>query len=330
MKRLVLFLFATHYVHSALALTYNIESLQGSTLRIVGIKAQVELQRSNQRQTTVQVEGAEEAQLIGLANDNLWQMKTTKTNQGTTLQFSAKNREKIAGMPKLQIVISGIAVPVEVFLTNGQIRASKWNQNLSVTLTEGSVAAAETEGRLKLSVHKGSFSVRQHEGPINVDSYNTNGALQNVRGNIEVSNFLGQTKIEDVEGSCFVRSYKGVIDVVRGKGSFEFDNGNGTLNAQKFQGRIVGTEQDGNAHLVLSPDEDVKIDAGAGRVSLQVDNNSGANVNLGSKEGRIQYGHQQQLKLTQYPQLKVVTGKLMGATAGRIHVRTKDGPIIFR
>ncbi len=201
---------------------------------------------------------------------------------------------------------------VSVYLGVGEVTVSNVEGDLRIDVGAARVESERTRGRLSIDTGSGSVDVRDAEGNVTVDTGSGSVTINDVSGN----NLHVDTGSGSVTGSNIT------------VGDLNVDTGSGriTLSSVRTTDAILDTGS-GSVQLDLLEDVDnLEIDTGSGNVTVMHTSDFGAQLELESSSGGIEFDAPVTVRRFSRSTL---TGTI-GDGRGRVHVDTGSGSIRFR
>lgn len=247
-------------------------------------------------------------EVVPPANKAIWQ----KSNQS---------------QPQIALTVKAPSMPTEIYWQKGKIRAKKRSNSLKVTSLDSKLFITDHKGELRVFNNQGKVSLTNITGDVELESYSATTQINKSNGELKINNFSGDMQILSHKGSANVKSSRGKVLAREGEGKLEFEGKMAQFNFDQQKGSIRGKSDIGAVNITSSKDLEVSVRTDKAPIVLNL-KNSGAWVNLGSKEGNISAASYLQTK--RYSTLKVIMGRLRGSKSGKVFVRTQTGNIILK
>ncbi len=225
---------------------------------------------------------------------------------------------------KINLLIKSPSLPLQVVMRSGSFDSQSWKSNLELVVHSGTVKLRGQQGDSKIVIGTGSLNVDDQSGALFVDSFNSKVELAKIQGPAKIQNFSGSTTVVDSDGTMSLESYKAFTKVTKSKGKLIFRLGKSPIKIENFDGEIRGSSKEGPVNIVTSGKASIRLDSVDAPVNIKTEN-SGANVNLGSKSGAILAP--KNLKAESQGSFRLMLGRLKGSEPGSIVVRTETGEI---
>lgn len=223
------------------------------------------------------------------------------------------------------VEIYGKSLPTKIFLKEGHITINNWSSDISLLQVKGDLRLLGCDGSFQGQIDEGKAFISNHKGPLRISSFKSQMEIDKIDGKMNIENFGGLTKINNALGDISLKTTQGASFVQGGHGKFLFENGRGNISIRNFSGEIEGNTEEGSVNMILQDLVNVRIKSNQGHVSIKAPHQSGATLNLGTTDG--DFVVPKHLKITHHPDIKYVTGNLLGSNPGSIYVRTKQGQI---
>ena len=231
--------------------------------------------------------------------------------------------------PDLTLEIAAAPVPVEVQMHEGKIDVENWSQPITASIVSGSIKTSHTEGALHLQAQRGEIQISNERGSVDVDSFGAKLAVQDLDGELDLANFGGDSTLTRVRGHVQMLASAGPTSIAKSAGSLEFENGRGALNLSEFDGAVRGRTDQGAVTLGVEGEAEVDVDSDQGNVAVRLPANSGAAVQLHSREGGIVAP--EDIRMTTSSTHRQAVGRLPGdGPRGIVAIRSQSGAIRVR
>ncbi len=231
------------------------------------------------------------------------------------------------GQPELVAEIEAPSSPAEVHMHSGQVFATGWKEQLSISLQDGKIAVSDGDVALRATILRGEVKIDKQKGRVEIESHAARVSVTNGDGDVQVHNFAGETTIAGLKGDVSLRSKAGSGNVSKIEG-LEFDNGRGKLEATSVGGAVRGANDDGIVNIQLSGEADVSIESQDGPVAVKPPSGAGALLKLSSEDGVIVAPDS--VHVPKVAGSKSLVARMDGAPKGVIIVRSKHGTIRVR
>ncbi|HEY8272693.1 MAG TPA: hypothetical protein VIG33_17495 [Pseudobdellovibrionaceae bacterium] len=322
---LILSVFSGHQAHAVLSFEVTPQDIE--RIVILGLEAQVQLSGQSTAQK-LRISGVDETNEPGqFALERKERILFIKMQE-----YPDKKswKEALSRVPKRKILeLTGVPIPVEIQLREGQVNSQKWNKELKISLIKGKVFSVGGSTSLSIQLQNGEASVQDQTSKLMADVYKGKLQVRNLQGDLDASVFSGSLNIEKSKGFLSINTAQSSAKVLQSSGTLQFENGKGSVMTQQFVGRVDGQTGEGPVSLGILPDTDIHVKSTKGRVSVQTVAGSGAFVNLLSTDGEILVPAE--LKVNRSAAEKSVRGRLRGGEQkGSIVVRSQEGSIVVK
>ena len=264
-----------------------------------------------------------------------WLLKTSREHENKVGKILVKikgpqSRETWAKslrgkkIPKINLVIFAPEMNIEVFWRHGDLYINDWSAQLRINLQQGKLSVIGGQGSLHVEQQKGIANIVKRKGKLDFNGYNTKLSLQSIEGPQKISNFDGKTILNGSIGHITLQQNRGKVEIVKGEGELNFKSKSANIKILNYLGSVHGRSESGPIFADLSGELKFNVKTLEGAVKLKL-KNSGANMNLGTVEGN--FYTPRYLRVTRYPYIKVIKGRLRGSENGRAYIRTKSGNI---
>ena len=191
----------------------------------------------------------------------------------------------------------------------GDARITMVDADLAVEVASSTISADRTRGRLSLDTGSGSVSVSDAQGDVDLDTGSGGVTITGVRG--------GNLKMDTGSGS--IRG--GDIDV----SDLKADVGSGGVHLERVRASRVDVDAgSGGTELeLLSPIDQLKVEAGSGGVTVRLPATLSATVDLETGSGGIDTDFS--VQVTKFEQHHIV-GRI-GDGRGRIKIEAGSGSV---
>ncbi len=195
----------------------------------------------------------------------------TRRGDRVTVTGSGRGLEAYADMT--------ISIPagktVSVFLGVGEVDVTNVNGNLTVDVAAAPVTTRDTRGTLSIDTGSGAVEVTNATGDVSVDTGS---------GSVEVSGVTGGSLLVDT-GSGRVGGEDIEVD------ELNIDTGSGRIELDNVTSSNIRLDTgSGSVRLDLTSDvELLDIDTGSGRVTVAIPDNLGAELNIETGSGGIDF-----------------------------------------
>ena len=213
-------------------------------------------------------------------------------------------------------------------LKEGQASLSQLlNNKVSMKMANGSVSIQAVQGEQSYFISRGKLDIEQAQGSIEVNSFLGDVTILKSKAEVRLENFGGKTLLAQTEGDMSLVVKRSDLEVTGHKGKVDIQSDQKKVVIRQLEGTLKADSQLGDIDAEIIGEADVRVKADRSNVTIK-HKSSGASLNIGSKEGQLTTARY--LKLTRYPSIKVIRGRLRGDSKGRIFVRTKTGNVVVR
>ena len=231
--------------------------------------------------------------------------------------------------PDLTLEVTSAAVPIEIQMHEGKIDVENWSQPVTASIVSGSIKTSHTEGALHLQAQSGEIQILNEHGSVDVDSFGAKLAVQDLDGELDLANFGGDSTLTRVRGHVQMLASAGPTSIAKSAGSLEFENGRGALSLSEFDGAVRGRTDQGTVTLGVEGEAEVDVDSDQGNVAVRLPANSGAAVQLHSRDGGIVAP--EDIRMTTSSTHRQAVGRLPGdGPRGIVAIRSQSGAIRVR
>lgn len=308
--------------------TYSIEKDKIKTIEVVGFNGDLSLNHNVSSQYTVQIEQKENQEVESwphkvYTEDGVLKVVVLGSQSKSDWQEALRNKKE----PSLNITVSGPSVPIMVSWRRGQLVSKNWQSSLGFRGIVNQLQILGGRGGIRANVQNGSVTVQNYEGSLVLEGFQAAVNIVNSKGDVLVNNFSGNTIVNQHDGFINLKSEKGNLNVSKGKGRIEFRSGLAPVSIDDFEGGIRGDAAQGAVKISAAEEVDLNVRSDKAAVDIQL-KNSGAYLNIGTKDGVMRTAPY--LKVTRYPNIKVIRGRLRGNVKGKVFVRSQAGDIVVR
>lgn len=200
---------------------------------------------------------------------------------------------------------------IGVFLGVGEVDVRNVEGDLVVDVAAARVTSAGTRGNLMIDTGSGSVDVMGAQGDVSVDTGS---------GSVEVADITGQRLMVDTGSGSVIGGNINVADL-------NVDTGSGRIELRTVTSPRVELETgSGSVRVDLTQDvELLDIDTGSGSVTVTIPENTGAEVNVESSSGGIDFD----MPVTVRRFSRQAVRGILGDGEGLIRVDTGSGSIRF-
>lgn len=317
---------------------------QVKKIKVIGLSGDVRFQKSSSKkvqllfQSQKNIEG--NSSNSGKSPNSNWEIIKEETDtQEPTLKVRAseltidERSEKSTGglsgqNPKVDLIIQGPAVPVDLFWRQGNVKILGWDEVTKVRLLSGFVTI---QGGLKtkdVTFQKGRLEAKGLKGQLRAETYDGEILVSDAEGGVRLKSFAGDVKVLSSSGKLQISAHSGKIFLANNTGDLQFSVDKASMNVSEFEGVIDGHAGNSSVRIRYKGKANVKVRSLAGLIRIDNPRNSGAQINVGSEEGDLRLP--KAIKRVQTPYLKIGRGRLQGQIPGRVYVRTKSGGVVLR
>lgn len=229
--------------------------------------------------------------------------------------------------PQFTLSVKAPSIPTQVYWQKGQVNSKDRAKTLKVTSLNVDLKISNHKGDLSIFNNQGKISLKGIVGDIEVESYSAKTNVESCKGELKLNNFSGTVRLSSHEGSVNIKSSRGKVFSKSGDGKLEFEGKMAQFNFNEQKGSIRGKSDIGAVNITSNKSLEISVRTDKAPIVLSL-KNSGAWVNLGSKEGNISAASYLQTK--RYSTLKVIMGRLRGSQSGKVFVRTQTGDIALK
>ncbi|MCH2535331.1 MAG: hypothetical protein MK008_12885 [Bdellovibrionales bacterium] len=247
-------------------------------------------------------------EVVPPANKAIWQ----KSNQSN---------------PQFALTVKAPSMPTEIYWQKGKVHSKGRQNSLKITALNVDLRIEDHKGDVSVFNNQGQIVLKDVVGDLDIESYSATTQINATKGELKLNNFSGNMQLVSHKGSANLKSSRGKVLTRSGEGKVEFEGKMAQFNFNQQKGSIRGKSDIGAVNINSNKDLEVSVRSDKAPIILDL-KNSGAWVNLGTKEGNISAASY--LKTKRYSTLKVIMGRLRGSQSGKVFVRTKTGDIILK
>lgn len=219
-------------------------------------------------------------------------------------------------------------VKLKIVLNSGKVQLGAQVGKVFVRLLQGQVNAFKTQDNLQIFIQKGDVLVEDHFGNVDIESYQAHVVVKNNQGSVDLVNFMGESNIEKPFGHLNLQSKLGNGRIASPQSGVHFQLGRGQLTATEVSSRFEGGVEEGSLVVTALPDSEIDVQAGKGRVQVQLPPQSGALLNLKTISGELVAPSP--LKVARDSKYKIVKGRLNGTQKGLVVIRGDDASVVVK
>lgn len=256
--------------------------------------------------------------------------------RGDLLIFDLKeggSKEDFANLSKkkegvFRVEIQGPSMPLDLTLHDGQVNLNQLSHEIKVQMIQGSIKVSHSRGPLMLRLHRGQISVLDAAGKGQYDVYSGQVSLKQVEDS-EVNLFTGSLDIQGIKGRLALNTQSTQSKVSAMEGTLTLDSQKGSLALTQFQGRLEGKTVEGLVTAQFQPETEVHLKSKSGRFNFTLPANSGAYLNLWTREGDLVVP--KELSVSRSPSEKSARGRLRGESQKiNITAHTSEGAVVIK
>ena len=293
----------------------KIKGYEGSVNLITHSKSSVEAQYQVKNQSNVPWT------VRSFKNKNIIMIEVVPPASKAIWQKSQQNN------PQFALTVKAPSMPTEIYWQRGKVKSIGRKNSLKVSALKVDLDITKHNGDVSVFNNEGRIVLSDIDGELDVESYSAQTNIKNSKGELKLNNFSGNIQLVSHKGNANLTSSRGKVFTRSGEGKVEFDGKMAQFNFNQQKGSIRGKSDIGAVNVKSNKDLELSIRSDKAPIILDL-NNSGAWVNLGSKDGNISAASY--LKTKRYSTLKVIMGRLRGSQSGKVFVRTKTGDIILK
>ena len=216
-------------------------------------------------------------------------------------------------------------LPLHIYVKHLTLSLQNWQQDLKLRGMNVTANIANTKGVIDINESLARLKIQKHSGEIKIDAFDGKVQIANSKAALTISQFTGLIGLAKVDGNIQVTTQNADTLIKDSQGKLRFKSAKGQLNVASFKGDIYGESKDGRAELSPLAKSTIHWKADRGEVMVDMQNMSGAKIDVGSLQGKMQLIPS--LKIATEGTWRVARAKPLNSEQGAVLVRTNKASI---